>query len=135
MGIITMGLVAGGYQSSFHVPTWVIILSASAIALGTALGGWRLIKTLGGKIYKIRPVDAFTSQATSAIIILGAALLGGPVSTTQVVSSSIMGAGAADRLNKVRWIVGKDMLITWVLTIPATAIVATVIYFPLSLLL
>jgi PiT family inorganic phosphate transporter len=93
-----------------------------------------LIKTLGGKIYKIRPVDAFTSQAASASVILGAAILGGPVSTTQVVSSSIMGAGAADRLNKVRWIVGKDMLITWILTIPATAVVAASIYWPLQIL-
>lgn len=128
MGIITMGLVAGGFQNSFQVPTWVILISASAIALGTAFGGWRLIKTLGGKIYKIRPVDAFTSQAASASVILGAAILGGPVSTTQVVSSSIMGAGAADRLNKVRWGVGKDMLITWILTIPATGVVAALIY-------
>ena len=135
MGIITMGLVAGGFQESFHVPTWVIVISASAIALGTALGGWCLIKTLGGKIYKIRPVDAFTSQTASASVILGAAVLGGPVSTTQVVSSSIMGAGAADRLNKVRWTVGRDMLITWALTIPATAFVAALIYWPLSLLL
>jgi PiT family inorganic phosphate transporter len=134
MGIITMGLVAGDFQESFYVPTWVIILSASAIALGTALGGWRLIKTLGGKIYKIRPVDAFTSQTASASVILGAAILGGPVSTTQVVSSSIMGAGAADRLNKVRWMVGKDMLITWVLTIPATALLAALLYWPFSLL-
>lgn len=132
MGIITMGLVAGGFQDSFEVPTWVIFISASAIALGTAFGGWRLIKTLGGKIYKIRPVDAFTSQAASASVILGAALLGGPVSTTQVVSSSIMGAGAADRINKVRWTVGKDMLITWVLTIPATAVVAALIYWLLN---
>ena len=132
MGIITMGLVAGGFQDSFQVPTWVIVISASAIALGTALGGWRLIKTLGGKIYKIRPVDAFTSQAASASVILGAAILGGPVSTTQVVSSSIMGAGAADRPNKVRWTVGKDMLITWALTIPATAIVAALIYWLLN---
>jgi len=134
MGIITMGLVAGGFQESFYVPTWVIIMSASAIALGTAFGGWRLIKTLGGKIYKIRPVDAFTSQAASASVILGAAILGGPVSTTQVVSSSIMGAGAADRLNKVRWTVGKDMLVTWVLTIPATALVAALIYWILHAL-
>jgi PiT family inorganic phosphate transporter len=132
MGIITMGLVAAGFQSHFQVPTWVIFLSAGAIALGTALGGWRLIKTLGGKIYKIRPVDAFTSQTASTSVILGAALLGGPVSTTQVVSSSIMGAGAADRPNKVRWQVGQDMLTTWVLTIPATAITAAVIYLPLS---
>ena len=119
-------------QTSFYVPTWVIFLSASAIALGTALGGWKLIKTLGGRIYKIRPVDAFTSQVASASVILSAALLGGPVSTTQVVSSSIMGAGAADRLNKVRWTVGKDMLITWFLTIPATAFVAALIFWPLN---
>ena len=134
MGIITMGLVAGGFQDSFQVPTWVIIISASAIALGTVLGGWRLIKTLGGKIYKIRPVDAFTSQAASASVILGAAILGGPVSTTQVVSSSIMGAGAADRLNKVRWTVGKDMLVTWVLTIPATALVGALIFWVINAL-
>lgn len=131
MGIITMGLVASGMQESFHVPIWVIFISASSIALGTALGGWSLIKTLGGKIYKIRPVDAFTSQAASASIIMGAALLGGPVSTTQVVSSTILGAGAADRPNKVRWHVGQEMLVTWVLTIPATALVAALIYLPL----
>jgi PiT family inorganic phosphate transporter len=132
MGIITMGLVASGLEKSFHVPTWVILISASSISLGTAFGGWRLIKTLGGKIYKIRPVDAFTSQVASASVILGAAILGGPVSTTQVVSSSIMGAGAADRANKVRWQIGQDMLITWVLTIPTTALVAALIYLPLQ---
>jgi len=132
MGIITMGLVASGLEKSFHVPTWVILISASSISLGTAFGGWRLIKTLGGKIYKIRPVDAFTSQVASASVILGAAILGGPVSTTQVVSSSIMGAGAADRANKVRWQIGQDMLITWVLTIPSTALVAALIYLPLQ---
>ncbi len=87
----------------------MILLSASAIALGTAVGGWRLIRTLGGKFYKIRPVHAFASQLTSAGIILGAALLGGPVSTTQVVSSAIMGAGAADRVSKVRWTVAPDI--------------------------
>ena len=134
MGIITMGLVAGGWQSTFQVPTWVIFLSASGIALGTAFGGWRLIKTLGGKIYKIRPVDAFTSQLASASVILGASLVGGPVSTTQVVGSSIMGAGAADRPNKVRWQIGQNMLVTWVLTIPASACVAMLIYWMISLL-
>ncbi|HBY09159.1 MAG TPA: anion permease [Chloroflexi bacterium] len=134
MGIITMGLIAGGWQDSFHVPTWVILLSASGIALGTAFGGWRLIRTLGGRIYKIRPVDAFTSQLASTGVILGASLLGGPVSTTQVVGSSIMGAGAADRPNKVRWHIGKEMLLTWVLTIPCSASVAALIYWPLSLI-
>jgi len=132
MGIITMGLVSTGYQETFHVPTWVIALSAAAIALGTALGGWRLIRTLGGRIYKIRPIHGFTSQAASAGVILGAALLGGPVSTTQVVGSAIMGAGAAERISKVRWNVGGEMLITWVLTIPATAAVAALLYIPLQ---
>ena len=103
-------------------------LSASAIALGTAIGGWRLIKTLGGKFYKIRPVHAFGSQIASAGIILGAALLGGPVSTTQVVSSSIMGAGAADRLSKVRWTVAREIAVAWLLTIPVSALVAAGLY-------
>jgi PiT family inorganic phosphate transporter len=128
MGIITLGLVASGYQQTFHVPIWVIAASASAIALGTAFGGWRLIRTLGGRIYKIRPVHAFTSQAASAGVILGAALLGGPVSTTQVVSSAIMGVGAAERINKVRWQVAQNMLVTWVLTIPITGLIAALIY-------
>ena len=128
MGIITMGLVAGGFQETFHVPTWVIFLSASSMALGIATGGWRLIRTLGGRIYKIRPIDAFTSQLASAAVIFGASAVGGPVSTTQVVGSAIMGAGAADRVNKVRWQVEKSMLVTWVLTVPAAAIVAALIY-------
>lgn len=128
MGIITLGLVAGGYQETFHVQMWVIAASAGAIALGTAFGGWRLIRTLGGKIYKIRPVHAFTSQAASAGVILGAALLGGPVSTTQVVGSAIMGAGAAERFSKVRWQVAQNMLVTWVITIPVTALVAALFY-------
>ncbi len=135
MGVITLGLVVDGALNEFIVPTWVIALSAGMIALGTATGGWRLIKTLGGRIYKIRPVHGFVSQISGASIILGAALLGGPVSTTQVMSSSIMGAGTAERLSKVRWQVGSEMLIAWVLTIPITAILAAIFYFPLMLLL
>ena len=122
MGIITMALVAGGVISSFTVPAWVIGLSAAAIALGTALGGWRLIRTLGGKFYKIRPVHGFTSQIASSAVIMGAALVGGPVSTTQVVSSSIIGVGSAERVSKVRWGVARNIVMAWVLTIPATAI-------------
>ena len=128
MGIITMALVTSGYLTTFVVPVWVIVLCASMIALGTALGGWRLIRTLGGKFYKIRPVHGFSSQLTSAIVILGASLVGGPVSTTQVVSSSIMGVGAAERLNKVRWGTAKEIATAWLLTIPATALVAAGIY-------
>jgi PiT family inorganic phosphate transporter len=98
------------------------------IALGTALGGWRLIRTLGGKFYKIRPVDGFSSQLASATVILGASLVGGPVSTTQVVSSAIMGVGAAERVNKVRWGVAREIATAWLLTIPATALIAGGIY-------
>jgi PiT family inorganic phosphate transporter len=128
MGIITMGLVASGYQETFHVPLWVISLSAAALALGTAFGGWRLIRTLGGRIFTIRPIHAFTSQAASALVVLGAALVGGPVSTTHVVSSSIMGAGAAERVKKVRWQIAQSMLVTWILTIPLTALLSAGLY-------
>jgi PiT family inorganic phosphate transporter len=121
MGVIAMGLLAAGYLERFYVPIWVIAASASAIALGTSLGDWRLIKTLGGKIFHVRPVHGFTSQVAGAAVILGAALLGGPVSTTQVMSSAIMGVGAAERLSKVRWFVLRDMAVAWILTIPLTA--------------
>jgi PiT family inorganic phosphate transporter len=135
MGIIAMAMVTTGFVSEFYVPWWVVTLSASSIALGTAMGGWRLIRTLGGKFYKIRPVHAFGSQLTSASIILGAALLGGPVSTTQVVSSSIMGAGAADRVSKVRWTVGRDIAVAWLLTIPTSALLAAGIYLLIDLII
>lgn len=124
MGVITLGLVIGGVIPSFVVPSWVIAASAGAIALGTALGGWRLIKTLGAKFYKIRPVHGFSSQITSACVILGASIIGGPVSTTQVVSSSIMGVGSAERAKMVRWGVAKNIVVAWIITIPATAGIA-----------
>jgi len=132
MGIITLSLVIGGVLPEFKVPIWVIATSAGAIALGTALGGWRLIKTLGGKFYKIRPIHSFTSQMASAIVILGASLVGGPVSTTQVVSSAIIGVGSAERLGKVRWSVAGDIVTAWIVTIPATALVSAGIYLLLA---
>jgi PiT family inorganic phosphate transporter len=128
MGLITLALVIGGFLDSFVVPQWVILICASMIAMGTALGGWRLIRTLGGKFYKIRPVDGFSSQLASASVILGASLVGGPVSTTQVVSSAIMGVGAAERVNKVRWGVAQEIATAWLLTIPSTALLAAGIY-------
>lgn len=127
MGVITLGLVVSGYLDSFHIPLWVIGVSASAIALGTFFGGWRLIRTLGGRIYRVRPIHAFTSQISGAMVILGAALIGGPVSTTQVLSSSIMGVGAAERIGKVRWMVLRDMIFAWLLTIPVTAGLAALV--------
>jgi PiT family inorganic phosphate transporter len=123
MGIITLGLVTSGYITKFEVPIWVIFLCAGMIALGTSIGGWRLIKTIGGKFYRIRPMDSFSTQLTSALVILSASLFGGPVSTTQVVSTAIMGVGAAERMNKVRWGVAGDIATAWLLTIPATALV------------
>jgi len=128
MGVITMGLLAGGLIPTFHVPTWVILVSASAIALGTSLGGWRLIKTLGGRIFRIRPIHGFTSQVAGAAVIVGASILGGPVSTTQVMSSAIMGVGAAERLGKVNWLILRDLALAWVLTIPTTALLAAAVY-------
>ncbi len=128
MGIITMGLVGAGVLTQFQVPLWVIAASAGAISLGTAMGGWRIIRTLGGKFYKIRPVHSFTSQVASATVIMSAALLGGPVSTTQVVSSAILGVGSAERLGKVRWGVAGQILTAWVLTIPASGLLAALAY-------
>ena len=124
MGIITLALVASGYLKTFEVPLWVIILCAGMIALGTAVGGWKLIRTLGGKFFKIRPVDGIASQFASAAVIITASLFGGPVSTTQVVSSAIMGVGAAERVNKVRWGVAQEIVTAWLLTVPASALVA-----------
>ncbi len=135
MGIIAMAMVTTGYVTEFQVPWWVVALSAGAISLGTASGGWRLIETLGGKFFKIRPVHAFGSQLASAGVILGAALLGGPVSTTQVVSSAIMGAGSADRVSKVRWTVARDIAVAWVLTIPVSVLLAAGLYLVVDLFL
>jgi PiT family inorganic phosphate transporter len=135
MGVITLGLVISGTISSFSVPIWVIAISALAISLGTAVGGWRLIKTLGGRFYKIKPVHGFSAQISSAAIILGAAFLGGPVSTTQVVSSSILGVGSAQRVNMVRWAVAGNILVAWVLTIPLTIIFSWAFYHLLNTLI
>jgi PiT family inorganic phosphate transporter len=129
MGVITLALVIGGYLPQFTVPLWVVIMSGAAIAIGTSVGGWRLIRTLGAKFFKIRPVDGFSAQLASASVILSASLFGGPVSTTQVVSAAIMGVGAGERANKVRWGVGKEIGIAWVMTIPATALLAGGLYF------
>lgn len=128
MGILTMGLVAFGILKEFEVQLWVIFASASAIALGTAFGGWRLIRTMGAGFYRVRPVHAFTSQVASSVVILGAALLGSPVSTTQVISSTIVGAGAAQRVPMVRWGVANQILIAWILTIPATILMGALVF-------
>ncbi|MBI2330588.1 MAG: inorganic phosphate transporter [Chloroflexi bacterium] len=128
IGIITLSLIIGGQLTDFNVPLWVVLISAGAMAAGTALGGWRLIRTLGGKFYKIRPVHGFASQLTSGIVILCASAVGLPVSTTQVVSSAIIGVGASERFGKVRWGVAGDILTAWVITIPVSALFSAGIY-------
>jgi PiT family inorganic phosphate transporter len=128
MGILTFGLVAFGVLDEFVVPTWVIAASAGAIALGTAFGGWRLIRTMGAGFYRIRAVHAFSSQVASSFVILGAALMGGPVSTTQVISSTIVGAGSAERINMIRWGLATQIAMAWLITIPATFILGAIFY-------
>lgn len=134
MGMMALGLVSMGMMEEFQIPPWIILSSALAIAAGSLLGGWRIIKTLGGKFFRVRPVDSFCSQIASTSIILSAALLGGPVSTTQVISSAILGTGTAHRANKVRWGVAKNIALTWLLTIPANIALAWLMYWGFQLL-
>ena len=128
MGIITLALLSGGYIDVFEVPNYVKLLAATAMACGTAAGGWRIIKTIGGKIFKLQPISGFAADLNSSIIIFGATLLHLPVSTTHVVSGSIMGVGAAKRVNAVRWGVAQQMVIAWILTIPCTAVMGALTY-------
>jgi piT family inorganic phosphate transporter len=128
MGIITLALLSGGYIDVFEVPNYVKLLAATAMACGTAAGGWRIIKTIGGKIFKLQPISGFAADLNSSIIIFSATLLHLPVSTTHVVSGSIMGVGAAKRVNAVRWGVAQQMVIAWILTIPCTAVMGALTY-------
>ena len=128
MGIIALSLVIGGALPEFEVPFWVVAASAVGIALGTSLAGWRLIRTLGGKFYKIRPVHSFSTQLSSASVILAASLFGVPVSASQVVSSAIIGVGSAERASKVRWSVAGDIMTSWLITIPASGLLAAGAY-------
>jgi PiT family inorganic phosphate transporter len=130
MGVITLALIAHGDISAtdFHVPTWVVVCSASAIALGTYSGGWRIIKTLGSRIIKMDPAQGFSAQGAGAAVILASSHFGYPLSTTHVISGGVMGAGAAKRLSAVRWGVAGNMIVAWVLTIPAAGVIGLVAY-------
>lgn len=130
----TAGLAFSHGANEFVVPLWVAVLCASAITLGTAMGGWRIVRTLAFAIYKIRPLHAMNSQLTSASVIMGAALIGAPVSTTHIVSSSITGIGAAERPRAVRWAKAKDIALTWLITIPGAGLVASIIITLMNLL-
>lgn len=134
MGIITAVLVAGGYQSDFHVPDWVILASALAMGLGTLSGGWRVVRTVGTRLTRLKPRSGFCAETGSAISILLATWLGLPVSTTHAVAGAIAGVGSIQRVRAVRWNVAGNIVIAWVLTIPAAALVAAVVYFIIRLL-
>lgn len=122
MGIITLALFSGGFIAEFEVPNFVKFLCATAMAIGTATGGWRIIKTIGGKIFKLEPISGFAADLNSSVVVFGSTLLTLPVSTTHVVSGSIMGVGTAKRVNAVHWGVAQDMVKAWVMTIPLTAL-------------
>lgn len=124
MGLITAALLAVGAISTFAVPLWVKVACAAALTVGSALGGWRIVRTIGRGIYRLRPLDGLVSQAASAGVIGGAALLGAPVSTTHVVASSVVGVGAARRRRHVRWPVVQEILAAWLVTMPACALAA-----------
>ena len=133
MGIMTLALIAAGaLPADASIPLWVIVLAASAISLGTAAGGWRIIRTMGQRVVKLDPVHGFAAETTAASIILTASHFGMPVSTTHVISSAIIGVGSSDRLSAVRWGVAGNIVIAWILTIPASAAVAAVAYLVLS---
>ena len=124
MGIITLALFAAGAIPTIDVPFWVIVVSASALSLGTAVGGWRIMRTMGHRVVQLEPVHGFAAETTAATVLFGTAYLGMPVSTTHVISSAIMGVGSARGPKGVRWGVARRILLAWVITIPAAAVVA-----------
>ena len=124
MGVMTLALVSAGVLPEFKVPLPVIVAAATAISLGTAAGGWRIIRTMGTRVVKLDPVHGFAAETTAASVIVAASHFGMPVSTTHVISSAIMGVGSSDRFNSIRWAVARNIGIAWVLTLPAAAAVA-----------
>jgi PiT family inorganic phosphate transporter len=132
MGIITLALFAAGVISTNDVPPWVIVVSATALSLGTAVGGWRIMHTMGQRVAKLEPVHGFAAETTAATILLGTAQLGMPVSTTHVISSAIMGVGSSRGPRGVRWGVARRILLAWVITIPAAGILAALAWFVLD---
>jgi PiT family inorganic phosphate transporter len=133
MGIMTLALIAAGIlPADSAIPLWVIVLAATAISFGTAAGGWRIIKTMGQKVVKLDPVHGFAAETTAASIILTASHFGMPVSTTHVISSAIIGVGSSDRMSAVRWGVAGNIVIAWILTLPAAGLAAAVAYVVIS---
>ncbi|WP_059050651.1 inorganic phosphate transporter [Paenibacillus senegalimassiliensis] len=128
MGIITFALVTAGFQDHMEVPLWVKLSAATAMALGTSIGGWKIIKTMGTKIFKIEPINGFASDISAASVIFGATLFHLPVSTTHAITSAILGVGSAKRFSAVRWSMAGRIVIAWVITIPIVFLMAGGIY-------
>ncbi|MNZ95359.1 Low-affinity inorganic phosphate transporter 1 [compost metagenome] len=128
MGIITFALVTAKYQDHMEVPLWVKLSAATAMALGTSIGGWKIIKTMGTKIFKIEPINGFAADLTGATVIFGATLLHLPVSTTHAITSAILGVGSAKRFSAVKWSLAGRIVVAWVITIPIVAILSGLIY-------
>ncbi|WP_297216333.1 inorganic phosphate transporter [uncultured Desulfovibrio sp.] len=136
MGIVTLALMIFGYldSSSVEVPLWVKLSCAGAMALGTAIGGWKIVKTMGHRIFKLEPVHGFAAESSASLVIAGASMLGAPVSTTHTISACIFGVGSTKRLSAVRWTVAGQLVTAWVLTLPAAAVVGFLSYLLLHLI-
>jgi inorganic phosphate transporter, PiT family len=132
MGVIALALYAHGSIDTFYIPTWVKIAAGVAIGAGTYVGGWRIMRTLGQRVFQMDPPAGFAAQATSGAVIYVSTRYGYPLSTTHVVSGAVMGAGATKRLSAVRWGVAGNILVAWVLTIPASALVAAIVWWPIQ---
>jgi PiT family inorganic phosphate transporter len=132
IGIIAMGLVATQYSSNFEVPLWSVFVGAGSLALGAGLGGTRVIRTVGVRIFRIRPVHGFTAQVASTLTVLGANVSGQPISTTQVIGGAITGAGSSERFSRVRWYTVGNIALAWLVTLPATAAIAGLLWMALS---
>lgn len=135
MGIIASLLVAGGLSKTFNIPLWVVLSAHGAIALGTLSGGWRIVKTMGQKITKLRPIDGFCAETASAVSIFTATHLGIPVSTTHVITGAISGVGSVNRLSAVRWNITRRIVWAWVFTIPAAGLIGGLFYVVLRIFL
>ncbi len=127
MGVLTLALVSAGALDDFVVPLWVKLACGIALSIGTALGGWRIVHTIGRSIYRLRPIDGLVSSGSSTLIISAASVVGAPVSTTHVVASSVVGAGAERRTRHVGWRVVRDILAAWVITMPICAVLAALV--------
>jgi PiT family inorganic phosphate transporter len=132
MGVIALALFEAGKIDHFYIPAWVIVASGLSIAAGTYVGGWRIMRTLGQRIFSLEPASGFAAQVAGGSVIYVATRLGFPVSTTHVISGSVLGAGATKRLSAVRWGVAGNIVFAWVLTIPAAALVAAALYWPIE---